>query len=208
MRRSLPKLNSIWIHLFESLFQKGHLLDAIVKSQADITPCQSETWKALNAMQQYSGNSMAIIKSSWLGGARVVAAFVVPDDVGKIKDVIREMVDIVEWISSLPLVARLHPKRRYPEATKELIRGSTGLLWSIVHKIGFLVKKRFKKVEGSLLLWLLVVQIRNNLKRKTEAFHVLICMQDAKPIDRKIGKLCEYASKTHYEFPRYVLSSG
>ncbi|KAJ0087358.1 hypothetical protein Patl1_07158 [Pistacia atlantica] len=112
MRRSLPKLNSIWMHLSESLFQKGHLLDAIVKSQADITPCLSETRKVLNAMQQYSRNRR-------LGGARVVATAVVPDDVGKIKDVIQRWYDI----DGMDLILTLGgtgftPRDVTPEATK------------------------------------------------------------------------------------------
>ncbi|KAJ0086921.1 hypothetical protein Patl1_07165 [Pistacia atlantica] len=43
---------------------------------------------------------------------------------------------------------------------------------------------------------------RTILKKKSEAFHVLICMQDAEPNDRKIVKLCEYASKNPLQIPK------
>lgn len=39
------KLDSIRIHLFESLFQRGHDVDAKVKGKLDISQCQSGCWK-------------------------------------------------------------------------------------------------------------------------------------------------------------------
>lgn len=43
---------------------------------------------------------------------------------------------------------------------------------------------------------------RNNPKKEIGGINVLICMQESEPNDRKIGKLCEYASKNPLRIPK------
>ncbi|KAJ0024449.1 hypothetical protein Pint_07039 [Pistacia integerrima] len=82
------------------------------------------------------GKAVSVLNSSSerLGGARVVATAVVPDDVGKIKDVIQRWYDI----DGMDLILTLGgtgftPRDVTPEATKELIqREAPGLLYVMI----------------------------------------------------------------------------
>ncbi|KAJ0026011.1 hypothetical protein Pint_07026 [Pistacia integerrima] len=82
--------------------------------------------------------AVSVVNSSSerLGGARVVATAVVPDDVGKIKDVIQRWSDI----DGMDLILTLGgtgftPRDVTPEATKELIQRETpGLLYVMMQE--------------------------------------------------------------------------